>query len=562
MTVGTLLTSPIDTILEVVTVKQATLTVVAAWTAWRLIRKWTTSDPLSIFPGPKSDSFLFGNVQKYFHAEAWDYHDYMIKTFPGVARLPSIMGSSMLIVQDPKALYHIIVKDQQIFEEPDDLITSNALLFGKGLISIVGEQHRKQRKLLNPVFSIAHMKQMVPIFYDVTYKLRNSLRLQVSRGETEIDMLSWMSRTALELIGQSGLGTSFDSLEPDAAPDAYHYAVKNLMQTHISLSLPRSIFLPYVKNIGTPGFRRFVVDLLPWKKLHALRDMVDVIHNTSVEIYERKRNALEAGDEALREQILQGKDIISILFKANMAASVEDRLTEEELLGQMSTFTFAAMDTTSNALSRILLLLSENPDVQERVRQEVLNAKQEHGELLYDQLSYLPYLDAVCRETLRLHTPVTVTMRIPSQDIVLPFSRPFTTTEGKEITEAVIPAGTKVLVGLSACNKDPLIWGPDSLEWKPERWLSPLPDSVVNARIPGVYSNLMTFGGGSRACIGFKFSQLEMKVVLAVLLESFKFTPTDKKIKWQWNGIAQPAVDKPGTGLPTLELPLNVSLIA
>lgn len=65
--------------------------------------------------------------------------------------------------------------------------------------------------------------------------------------------------------------------------------------------------------------------------------------------------------------------------------------------------TFAAMDTTSNALSSILHLLSMHPEVQERLRKEIRGARKDHGEDLdYDSLTALPYLEAVCRETLRL----------------------------------------------------------------------------------------------------------------------------------------------------------------
>ena len=71
-----------------------------------------------------------------------------------------------------------------------------------------------------------------------------------------------------------------------------------------------------------------------------------------------------------------------------------------------STFIFAGMDTTSNALARILDLLAKHPDVQDKLRAEILEAVREHGpELPHDVLTELPYLDAVCRETLRLYVP-------------------------------------------------------------------------------------------------------------------------------------------------------------
>jgi cytochrome P450 len=69
----------------------------------------------------------------------------------------------------------------------------------------------------------------------------------------------------------------------------------------------------------------------------------------------------------------------------------------------VSSLTFAAMDTSSSAISRILYLLAEHQDVQDKLRSELLEAKTNNDgqELDYDQLMTLPYLDAVCRETLR-----------------------------------------------------------------------------------------------------------------------------------------------------------------
>jgi hypothetical protein len=76
------------------------------------------------------------------------------------------------------------------------------------------------------------------------------------------------------------------------------------------------LLLPLSK-IGTASFRRFMVDITPWKDLHTLRDIVDVIYKTSMEIYESKKKALEDGDEALARQVGRGKDIMSILCECD-----------------------------------------------------------------------------------------------------------------------------------------------------------------------------------------------------------------------------------------------------
>ena len=81
------------------------------------------------------------------------------------------------------------------------------------------------------------------------------------------------------------------------------------------------------------------------------------------------------------------------------------------------------MDTTSNSISRILHLLAKNPSVQEKLRAELVEAQGGPGadaDISYDDLIKLPYLDAVCRETLRLHTPISYAPRVYVLHLSLP----------------------------------------------------------------------------------------------------------------------------------------------
>jgi hypothetical protein len=73
--------------------------------------------------------------------------------------------------------------------------------------------------------------------------------------------------------------------------------------------------IPTLSTIGPAWFRRWIVNTLPWKDAHQLRDIVDILHNTSVEIFESKKKALADGDEAVASQIGRGKDIMSILSR-------------------------------------------------------------------------------------------------------------------------------------------------------------------------------------------------------------------------------------------------------
>ena len=96
----------------------------------------------------------------------------------------------------------------------------------------------------------------------------------------------------------------------------------------------------------------------------------------------------------------------------NDKTATQDRLPENELKAQINTFLVAGSDTTSNALTRIIYTLSHHPEAQERLRQELLAVGAPNADLEYDVLDRLPYLDAVCRETLRLFAPVRFLQRL------------------------------------------------------------------------------------------------------------------------------------------------------
>ena len=127
--------------------------------------------------------------------------------------------------------------------------------------------------------------------------------------------------------------------------------------------LPRQ-FLPTFVKIGTPAFRRFVFELLPFDSTRTLTRIVDIMDATSRQVFQGKKDALAKGDEAVKNQIGRGKDIMSVLseqfdkvrcfsetdldriVRANMDAKSEDKLPEEEILGQMRSLYFPCIRTT------------------------------------------------------------------------------------------------------------------------------------------------------------------------------------------------------------------------
>jgi cytochrome P450 len=121
----------------------------------------------------------------------------------------------------------LLSQDNALYKPPR--VDDGAVLFGPGLFDTDGYHHRKQRKLLNPVFSIGHMRSIIPIFYDVVDQLEGALSRRVQDGPQEIDLLAWMARCALELIGQSGFGYSFDNMVDDEPKHKYSKMIQDLV---------------------------------------------------------------------------------------------------------------------------------------------------------------------------------------------------------------------------------------------------------------------------------------------------------------------------------------------
>ncbi|KAI0782963.1 cytochrome P450 [Abortiporus biennis] len=527
-------------------VVQAIILYVFTWVLWKVSRRYLLKSPLDNIPGPPSSSFVFGNLKEIDDPkDGWGFQEMLATKWNGVVRVKGIFNENILFVFDPKAAHAVLVKDQQIYENPPFRRTYGKLLLGDGLLAVAGVQHKTQRKLMNPLFSVAHMHGLFPTFTRVTLQLRDALRNEVQHGIKELDILNWLGRAALELVGQGGLGYSFDPLVEDV-PNELGEAIKKIMPSAGGF-LRYSELLSLLDNLGASAvFLRRLLEVIPVQSIQKTLQTVQVLHSGCEQIYFEKKTALAAGDDAVVHQVGEGKDIMSVLLKANIEAEEEDRLPENEVIGQMSTLMFAAVDTTSTSLTRVIELLAQKQDIQSRLREEILNALDGEEALDYDQLTELPYLDAIWRETLRLYAPVSMLFRATVEDTVMPLSESIIGIDGTTMKEIPIPKGTKVFVGVSASNQNTGLWGEDAKEWKPERWMENLPTDLVEARLPGVYAHLLTFGGGGRACIGFKFSH------------QFTLTKDHDKIFWNATRIASPSI---GSGGKQPTMPINVELV-
>ncbi|KAI5116715.1 hypothetical protein M0805_003227 [Coniferiporia weirii] len=554
-----------------------------AWSTRRAFNRLRVKSLIRSLPGPSNPSWFSGNFPEIYDVLNIRWHHEAVKTFAGIFQINGMFGDEQLYITDSRAMYHILVKEQTIFEEPQSLLVMNRALLGDGLLSTIGGYHRKQRKVLNPFFSEKHMRGLAPIFGPITQKVCKAIESKLSGGPAvqEINMYEWTSRTALEFIAQGGLGTSLDTLVDGEMGD-YTKLVKEMVPTVSRLHVPMQL-LPLVQPLFSllPGrMRGLLLAYSPSPAVRNLKGITDRLEATGRGVLEQKRSEVLAELSVARanEEGSKARDILSLLLHAQNHAPADERLPDAEVIGHIITLIFAAQDTTSSALTRILHLLASRPAAQARLRTEIrqaqcseetasVSAKEEWD---YDALMHLPYLDAVVRETLRLHSPVSWIWRVARQPTTLPLRRPLQGTDGSTINSVPIARNQGVILGIAAAHRDEGVWGRDAHEWRPERWLNADADLGTGesktaggvlgdeARYPGVYSGMMTFSGGGRSCIGFKFALLALKLELAGLVDHFEFAEPEAEIVWNMNHIAAPTVK--GREEEGAQMPLKVTL--
>ncbi|CUA75705.1 Cytochrome P450 4V2 [Rhizoctonia solani] len=383
----------------------------------------------------------------------------------------------------------------------------------------------------------------MPIFMGIAKQTSQGIKkdLKLSKSSSkEVDVFTWATVAALELVGEAGLGYSFSSFTGER--NEYNIAIKSVMQVSSKMG-PFIKILPFVYRAGTPSLRRWMLKHIPHNDIQQLRYAVGIQNQQAEEVIQTRQALILSGDD-LSSHAGRGRDIMTLLMKANDAGGPESYIDHQGMVGHMNTFIFAGHETTSTAVARILDILAERPRVQMKLREEIREYFESNpNDTHYDGLLELPYLDAIVRETLRLHGPVSFLNRVCEEDTILPLQYPVETPSGK-VTSIPVKKGTRIFMSISASNRYGRIWGERAHEFMPERWIGSKIDEVTQpgAHLPGVYSSMMTFGAGSRACIGFKFAIMEIKVMIAELVKDFKFEPSQVEHDWETFNIQFPYV--------------------
>ncbi|KAI0785640.1 cytochrome P450 [Abortiporus biennis] len=468
-------------------------------------------------PGPPTRNLLFGHIAEMRKGRLGEFSEKCLNEYGHVVRVKGFAYYDRLVTIDPKALNHILVHSAD-YPKPDMTRRIVANLFGEGLLVAEGEVHRRQRRLLNPAFGPVQIRELTDIFVHKSLQLRDiwMSSLPGHGGPTRINVHGGLTPATLDIIGLAGFDHDFNALNPTGKPSELSQALTNLMAVNTGMTV-----LGILENTIFP-----FLSYLPTKRNRMRNQALNDMKRIGREIVEEKKAAIlkrskaEKTGHAILKEDFASRDLISLLIRANMATDIPEnqRLTDEEVIAQIPTFFIAGHETTSSAVSWALYALSIDPRIQTKLRDELFSLSTDTPTM--DELNSLSYLDMVLRETLRLHAPVAGTLRQAGKDDIIPLEKPYTDVNGVVQHSIRVKAGDRINIPILQVNISKDIWGEDSYEFKPERW-EKIPDAATS--IPGVWGDILTFIGGPRACIGYRFSLVESKALLYTIVRAFEF---------------------------------------
>ncbi|EMD37142.1 hypothetical protein CERSUDRAFT_115058 [Gelatoporia subvermispora B] len=480
-----------------------------------LLRPFTS--PLRNLPGPPNPSFIYGNTRQLARDGFSDTIRAWIDKYGHVLHYKLFLNYEHVVITDSRALHHILT-------QPDIFGKSGRVspLLGKGLLAAQGEQHRNQRHVMNPAFGPAQIRELTGVFLEKSLQLRDVWMSQIEQNDdaVPINATDGLSKMTLDVIGLTGFNYEFDALNPHGKPNELNEAFSMIFAQGDDKRGSRTF--RNLLGLYVPRLRQFLT-----RRNTSLSNAHQIMRRIGAQlIEEKKREILEAtashGPNTVpSRQDVRGRDLLSLLIRANMAKDIPEsqRMSDEDILAQVPTFLVAGHETTSTATTWCLYALTQAPAVQQKLREELLSVGTDTPNM--EELNALPYLDAVIAETLRLHSPVPQTARLAKQDDVVPLGKPFVDKKGCMQECVRVKKGTFTIIPIMAINQSKDIWGEDADEFRPERW-DKLPEGAAN--IPGVWGHILTFLGGPRACIGFRFSLVEMKALVFTLVRAFEFT--------------------------------------
>ena len=343
--------------------------------------------------------------------------------------------------------------------------------FQNGLLRIRDQQWKRVRNVLVPTFSGAKMRQIIAIMNNISQNLVDQLKIKCNK-DGQVDIWQSYGQVTMQIILAIAFGVESNDRNGSNS-------ITNTARRITRMATRLLILLPL--------FPRFIIQGL-LKINRQGRDDVIVLRDTAMKVIESRRE--------------QGKSDRKDLLQLMVDAGENGNLSDTEIIAQSIVFLIAGYDTTSNALAFASYLLALNPDIQDKLINEIDEKCPDEANIDFDTISSLTYLDMVVDEALRIYPTAFRFTREASEDIT--------------INNVFIPKGMRIAIPIIAIHHNPELW-PNPDKFDPERFT---PEAKAQ-RNPYSY---LPFGAGPRSCIGMRLALVEAKLILIRVLQQFRLT--------------------------------------
>ncbi len=372
-----------------------------------------------------------------------------------------------MVTTNPAVVQHVLKTNAENYQKSEIQVKRMGHFLGKGLLTTHGEAWRTQRRLIQKGFDRKQLDALASIMQD---SLADSLRdFDQQIGAGPVDIYPHLMKITFAMVARSLFGARLKNGDIDL--------VSHTICT-VQEFIVRQTLQPYLN---------------PW-------------FAASGEL-RRHEDMRTSADRVLMEYITErrgqppGTDLLQTLLDARYSDG--EGMSDALVLSESMQLLVAGHETSSNALSWLLYLLSSRPDCLERVRQE-FDSVLGNAPLGYADVTKFPYTTQVIQEALRLYPPFWMVDRMAVAD--------------DRVGDLEIPRGSTVIVFVYGAHHAREHW-PDSELFQPERFVK----ENEKLRTPFTY---LPFGAGPRGCIGGNYAMLQILMILSVLLRKYDFELT------------------------------------
>lgn len=366
----------------------------------------------------------------------------------------------------------------------------------RGLLTSQGEKWHHRRKMLTPAFHFQILKKFFPTFCEHSQELVNNLEKELYKDKT--DLFPIISKATLGLICETSMGTSTgEDNNIESFKNKYfkplHTVAWTMMYRIIRIWLYTDTLFQFtnvarIQKAALKSLNKFTTQIIQDRREYRKNNNI-----TGYYVHDEDDSYGKKGKLAMLDLLLDEE--------------AKGRIDEAGITEEVDTFMFEGHDTTATALCFMIMRLANEPHAQDSIAEELRSifGDSQRPPTLED-LSQMKYLDCCIKESLRLYPSVHFMSRYFAEDV--------------KIGDVIVPHKTMCHFNVFDIHRNPDIF-PEPEKFIPERFL---PENCVS-RHPYAY---IPFSAGPRNCIGQKFAQIELKVIMSSILRRYILEPVTK----------------------------------